>query len=261
MAGLDHLNTLLAGGVFAILLVFTRVGAALMNLPGFGDAYLPGQVRLILALAFSVAITPMLKARLPAAPDEPALLILLIATEAVIGIFIGTIGRVMLSSLETAGQLIGLQTGFSSATLFNPQIAATGSLAGSLLSTVAVLLLFVTDLHHMMLRALLGSYDVFPAGGPILFGDLADVIAKTVAASFAIGMQLAAPFVIVTLILMVALGLIARMMPQMQIFFIAQPIQLALGILVFAIVLPAMLLYWMERFQGSLVTFLSPGLP
>jgi flagellar biosynthesis protein FliR len=261
MPALDQLNTLLAGGVFAILLVFTRVGVALLNLPGFGDSSVPAQARLFLALAFSVAITPILKAKLPAAPDEPALLILLIGSEAVIGLFIGTIARIMLTSLETAGQLIGNQTGFSAAAVFNPQIAASGSLAGSLLSTMAVLVLFITDLHHMLLRGLLGSYDLFPAGGPLPIGDLASVVTKVAAQSFTIGVQLAAPFIIVALILMVGLGLIARMMPQIQVFFVAQPIQLALGILIFAIVLPAMLLFWMTKFQTSMITFLSPGGP
>lgn len=259
MPGVDQLNTLLAGGVFAVLLVFVRVGVAMMNLPGFGDTSVPAQARLFLAIAFSVVITPVLRSRLPAAPDEPALLILLIGGEAIIGLFIGTVARILLTSLETAGQLIGNQTGFSIASVFNPQIASAGSLAGSLLSTMAVLLLFVTDLHHMMLRGLIGSYDVFPAGGVLPIGDFAQVITKVVASSFTIGVQLAAPFIIVALVLMVGLGLIARTMPQIQIFFIAQPVQLALGILVFAVVLPALILFWMSRFQGSMITFLSPG--
>ncbi len=164
----------------------------------------------------------------------------MIGSEAFIGLFIGTIGRVMLSSLETAGQLIGNQTGFSAASVFNPQIASTGSLAGSLMSNLAVVLLFITDLHHLMLRGLIGSYDLFPRRRPMPIGDLAQVMTNVVASSFTIGVQLAAPFIIVALILMVGLGLISRMMPQVQIFFIAQPIQLALGILILAIVMPAM---------------------
>jgi flagellar biosynthetic protein FliR len=126
---------------------------------------------------------------------------------------------------------------------------------------MAVVLLFVTDLHHLMLRGLIGSYELFPAGASMPIGDFAQVMTKVVASSFTIGVQLAAPFIIVALILMVGLGLIARMMPQIQIFFIAQPIQLALGILIFAIVVPAMMLFWMTRFQGSMITYLSPGIP
>jgi flagellar biosynthesis protein FliR len=261
MTGVDQLNTLLAGGVFAVLLVFTRVGAALMNLPGFADASLPPQARLLIALAFSVVITPVLQDRLPPAPDDAGTLVLLIGTEAVFGIFVGVIGRVMLSSLETAGQMIGHQTGLSIASVFNPQIAATSSLPGSLLSVIAVLLLFVTDLHHLLLRAIIGSYDLFPAGGAIPIGGFAEIVTRIVAGSFMIGVQLAAPFIMVALILMVSLGLIARMMPQVQIFFVAQPIQLALGISVFMIALPAMLLFWLDRFQAAMVTFLSRGLP
>lgn len=259
MPGVDHLNTLLAGGVFAVLLVFIRVGTALMNLPGFGDTSVPAQARLLLAIAFSVTITPLLKDKLPAAPDDPAALILLLGKEIIIGIFIGTMGRLFTAALETAGQLIGNQTGFSVASVFNPQIASTGSLAGSLLSNLAVVLLFVTDLHHMMLRALLGSYDIFPAGALLPAGDFAQVMARAVSSSFMLGVQLSAPFIIVSLVLMVALGLIARMMPQIQIFFISQPVQLALGLLVFAIVLPAMMMVWLARFQGSMISFLAPG--
>jgi flagellar biosynthetic protein FliR len=162
-------------------------------------------------------------------------------------------------TLETAGQLIANQVGLSSASIFNPQIAAAGSLPGSLLSMVAVLLLFVTDLHHMMLRALIGSYDLFPPGAVLPIGDMSQAVLGAVAGSFKLGVQLSAPFIMVVLLLMVGLGLVARLMPQIQVFFIAQPLQLSLGLLILSLAAPPILLIWLDRYQAALIGFLSGG--
>ena len=257
MNALDQLNGLLAGGAFTLLLVFARVGSAVLLLPGFGDNYVPGRVRLFLAIGFTLVIAPALKDRLPAAPDGAMGLATLVAVETVTGLFLGTIARILVNALETGGQLIAQQTGLASASLFNPQMATQGSLPGSILSMAAVLLIFITDLDHMLIRALVESYDVFPVAPHLPVEDMSDIIAHAVAQSFVIGVQIATPFMVVGLLLFSGLGLLARLMPQVQIFFVSQPLQVGLGLAIFAIVMPAILLFWLERFQSGMTGLLT----
>ena len=256
---LDGLNALLAGGIFAVLLVFARVGSALLLLPGFGDSYTPARVRLFLALGFSLVIGPALKDRLPALPSEPGQLFVLIGIEIMIGLFLGTVARMLINALEIGGMIIATQIGLSSAVIFNPQLATQASLPGSLLSLAAVLLIFVTDLDHMLIRALLESYDAFPVGPHLPIGDLSDVVTHAVANSFLIGVQISAPFLIVGLLLYMGLGLLSRLMPQIQIFFVSMPLQVGLGLAVFAAVIPAILIFWLDHFESGMTSLLTVG--
>jgi len=257
--GLDQLNALLTGGVFSLILVFARVGSALLLLPGFGDVYVPGRVRLFLAIGFTLVIAPVLKDRLPGPPADAMGLGILVGVETVKGLFLGTVARILVNALETGGQIVSQQIGLASATLFNPQMATQGSLPGSLLSMAAVLLIFITDLDHMLVRALVDSYDAFPVGPHLPVGDISEVIARAVSHSFLIGVQIAAPFLVAGLLLFAGLGLLARLMPQVQIFFVSMPLQVGLGMALFATVLPVVLLFWLERFQSGLTGLLTTG--
>lgn len=254
---LDELNALLTGGVFSLILVFARIGSAMLLLPGFGDNYVPGRVRLFLAVGFTLVITPALKDKLPSPPGDAVGLAVLVGVETVTGLFLGMIARILVNALEIGGQLVAQQIGLASATLFNPQMATQGSLPGSILSMAAVLLIFITDLDHMLLRALVESYDAFPVGPHLPVGDMSQVVARAVSQSFLIGVQIAAPFLIVGLLLFTGLGLLARLMPQVQIFFVSMPLQVGLGLAIFAIVLPVILLFWMERFKSGMVGLLT----
>lgn len=256
---LDQLNALLTGGVFSLILVFARVGSALMLLPGFGDGYVPGRVRLFLAIGFSMVIAPTLGGKLPGPPANAAGLIVLVGVEAVVGLFLGTVARILVNALEVGGQIVAQQIGLASAALFNPQMATQASLPGNLLSMAAVLLIFITDLDHMLLRALIASYDAFPVGPSLPAGDMSNVIARAVAESFLIGAQIAAPFLVVGLLLFSGLGLLARLMPQVQIFFVAMPLQVAVGLSVFGAIVPLALLFWLERFQSGMTGLLTVG--
>jgi flagellar biosynthetic protein FliR len=256
---LDGLNALLAGGVFSILLVFCRIGAAFMLLPGFGDTNTPARVRLFLAIGFSLVLAPGLHARLPALPGNPTELAVLLGVETMTGLFLGTVARILVNSLETGGMIIAQQIGLSSVLAFNPQLATQTSLPGSLLSLAAVLVIFSTGLDHMLIRALVASYDAFPVGPHLPTGDMSEVIARAVAHSFLIGVEIAAPFLVAGLLLFMALGLLSRLLPQVQIFFISLPLQVGLGLAIFAAVIPAILLFWVQRFDDGVTSLFTTG--
>ncbi|MEI6556887.1 MAG: flagellar biosynthetic protein FliR [Rhodospirillaceae bacterium] len=253
------LQALIAGNLFAWLLVFTRVGAAFMVIPVFGDQFVPTQARLMLALLLSLIVTPVLLPQLPREPVSVLTLFLLLGSEILIGVFIGSLARLMFSALEVAGMIIAMQTGLSNAFVFNPALASQGSLPGSLLSWLALLLILITNLHHLLLVAIVHSYEVFQPGAPLPIADFTQTVTRLVADSFTIGVEMAAPFVATGLVFALALGIMARLAPQMQVFFVFTSIQIAYGLFLFAMTVSAMMTFWLRHFEGTLVQFISPG--
>src|SRR5262249_26460929 len=150
-------------------------------LPGFGDLYVPTRFRLLLALVFAALLAPVVGDRLPALPESPADLALVVGGEIAVGLFFGTLARTMLSALETAGMIISFQVGLSAAQIFNPTVAAQSAVFGAFLTVLGVLAIFLTDTHHLLLRGLVGSYGLFPPGVLPAVEDLSNTLARLVA--------------------------------------------------------------------------------
>jgi flagellar biosynthetic protein FliR len=243
------LAELLPNQAFALLLIFVRLGAAIMLLPGFGEAYISPRIRLLLALALTVLVQPVLPTALPALPDSATALFLLILGEVFIGLFLGSISRILMAALSIGGMMIATMTGLANALTNDPTAAQQGSIAGSFLSTLALLIILSLDLHHLLLRGIIDSYQVFVPGQSILVGDITQMISRIVAKSFLLGFQIASPFVAIALIFNLGLGLLSRLMPQMQVFFIAMPLQILIGLSVLMIGLPVLLGWFITSFQ------------
>ncbi len=248
----------LTGLVFTILLVFVRMGAAFLALPGLGSVSVPTQTRLLLALAFSLTIAPGLSTLLPGLPASPLALVALVITEVLVGLLIGTVAKIILATVETTGLVVSQQMSLANAMLFNPQMGVQSSLPGNLLGQAAMVLLFVTDLHHLLLRALVESYQVFPPTQPLMIGDMASVVTRVVARSFEVGLQIAAPFLVVMVIFFLGLGLLNRLMPQIQVFFVAVPLQMIIGFLMLILLLASMMRAWALYFDETLQSTLMP---
>lgn len=253
---LEHLVT---AEVYALMLVFARIGSALMLMPGIGEAYVSARTRLLLAAAMAVLVTPVIQPHLPAMPASPVSLSLLLCGEIGIGIFIGTIGRIMLISLEIAGTLISFQTGLASAQIFNPLVSDQGQLISVLITIAGMVMVFQTDMHHLMLRGLVDSYTLFVPGQLPPLGDFTETVSHTVARAFLVGMQISAPFMVISTMMYIALGLVSRLMPQLQIFFLALPLQIALGFLVLMLTFSSLLLWFLTNFSDVMSMFVNPG--
>lgn len=231
-----NLDQFLPANAFAAMLVFARIGSAMMLLPGFGEVYVPARARLLFALIFSALLLPILAPILPPIPQSVPQLVLVLGGELVIGVFIGTLTRVLLATLQMAGQLVSIQIGLSNAQIFNPMEATQDSIPSSFYSILGVLLIFATNMHHMMLRGLVDSYAVFVPGHLPPVEDLSQTIAHEVGASFRLAMEMAAPFIVLGTVFFVGLGLIARLVPQLQVLFITQPLQIMGGLLLMALI-------------------------
>lgn len=243
--------------ITAFMLTFVRLGTAVMLMPGVGDSFVPTNIRLYFALALSLVLMPIVAMYMPAPVPTGTLLIATIFTEFMIGALIGTIARILMSATDTAGMILSFQTGLSNAQLFNPQMAMQGSLLGAFLSVSAACILFTLDIHHLMIRGLLESYTLFPMGQMPDSGSMAEVVVRTVLHAFDIAVQMSAPLLITILILYVSMGVLSKLMPQLQIFMIAMPVQIMLSLLILILSFSAMMTYFTNEYGTSIGQFLG----
>lgn len=247
------LQDLIVGNIFAFLIIFMRFGTALMVMPGIGDGFVPPQVRLLFALALSFVLTPFLTAYLPAIPNGVGALSALLLSEAVIGIFIGTVMRILVAALDVAGTVVSVQAGLSNAFLFNPSTESQGSIMSAVYSSLGVTIMLTADLHHPMLASVVDSYQLYPANGAFLdTASASETIGKAITISFKIGVQIAIPFLIIGTLVQIGFGVLGRLMPQVQVFFLALPAQIILSLIILMMTLSAGIIYWMDGYQTIL---------
>ncbi|HEY6335512.1 MAG TPA: flagellar biosynthetic protein FliR [Alphaproteobacteria bacterium] len=249
------LAEILPSNLFAFFLVFARVGSAVMLLPGFGESYVSTRIRLLFALVLALAVTPVVEPHLPQLPSTVVQLFAALGGEIMVGLFIGSLASIAFMALNTAGSIIAYQSSLANALVFDVAAAQQGALVGAFLTTLGVLAGFVSDLHHVALRAVVESYTVFPSGQLPMIGDMAEAIARVVSESFLIAVQFAAPILVLGLVFYLGVGLLARLMPQVQIFFVVQPLQIVLGLLVLLLTVGVGLALFLDRFANVLTNF------
>ena len=225
----------------AFMLVFARIGAMVMLLPGFGETNIPVRIKLAIALALTLIILPLHRAAYTIDMQSMAPLMVMLVHEIVIGVVLGATARVTLSALQVAGSVIAQQLGLGFVTAVDPTQGQQGLLIGNFLSILGMTLLFATDSHHLVIAALNDSYAIFSPGEFVPSGDIASLATRAFAAAFKIGAQLAAPFLVFGLVFNMGLGVLARLMPQMQVYFVAVPLSIMIGFLILLIVVGAMM--------------------
>ena len=238
--------------VWVAALVFLRVGTLTMLIPGIGEGYVPVRIRLAFALVLTLCIAPIAAPYLPAEPASVDGMVGYIIKELLIGLLIGGLMRLFLASLTTAGELVSLQTTLAFAQTANPMQAQPATTVSTFLSILGITLIFDADLHRMFLGAVAHSYTLFPPIKAVPLGDAGTLAAQTVGKTFALGVQLAAPVIVFSLVFNVATGLIGRAMPQFQIFFAATPLSLLLGLSIFALSVGGIGLIWVQSYESFL---------
>jgi flagellar biosynthetic protein FliR len=245
----------LQGVVLVFLLTFSRAGAMIMLLPVIGDAGVPVRVRLAFALAVSAALVSTTARYYPVNAPPPLELAALIAREVTAGVLVGTMARLIMSTLETAGSLIAVQTGLAFATTLDPGQGVQTAMVSTFLSLVGALLVFETGLHHLAIGAIGGSYTLLPPNQAFPAGDMAEMTLRLVSGSFALGLQLSAPFLVFGLVLYATLGVLSRLMPQLQIFFLAMPVSILTGFVLLMLFLGVMMTAFLDFFAGQMRLF------
>lgn len=249
------LEEYLVNGVFAFMLTFARIGAAVTIMPGVGDSFTPSNIRLYIALGLSLTLAPLVAQYLPSPVPTTSVLFTLIVMEFIVGLFFGTIARIFMAALDTAGMIISTMSGLGNAQVFNPGSATQGSLIGALLSVTGMVLIFATEMHHLLFLGIVGSYDLFPVGSIPDAGSMAELVTKAVSASFVIGLQLSLPFILMSLMMYIGMGVLARLMPQIQVFMLALPLQIMIAFATLMFVMSAIMLFWITKFEEGMIFF------
>ena len=247
------LETFVTSLFFSYLIVFARLGSALIFMPAFGEVQIPIRARLSFALVMCAALLPITPIQ-AALPNDPLDVGLLLAAEVTIGLWLGLTARILLSALQFAGFQAGQVSGLANA--FGPSFGSFegATMVATLMLISAVALIFITDTHHMILRALLSSYVIFPPG-ELMLEDMTDQILKAAGQSLYIGTAVAAPFFVMGVVLNLGMGLANRMMPQLPVFFVAAPLLIGAGLLILAVSMPTILDFYISQFREWLDGF------
>jgi len=220
-------------GVLATFLIFCRVGGCLLVVPGFASPRVPGQVRLLIALTASLAMTPLLlplfQGRLGA--QDPATTLAWIASETMTGLVIGFLGRIFFTVLETVMNAASTMVGFGGM----PGAVAEGTdpvpAVEALIMMAATALLFAADLHWELFRGLVDSYGRLPPGEGIGTQAALVRIVDQVGIAFVLGLRITAPFIVYAVAVNLAAGFTNKLVPQIPVFFIATPFIMFGGLL------------------------------
>jgi flagellar biosynthetic protein FliR len=236
-------------------LVFARVGAMVMLMPGIGETVVPPRIRLSFAVLMALLLAPLVSKSITTVPSSVGALGGAVLHEVLVGLMIGAVLKMFMSSLTTAGEIISIQTTLSFAQTTNPAGAQSSTAVATFLSMLGLVLIMVTDLHHLFIGAIVKSYDLFPFTRAVPVNDAAALAVRTVADSFKLGVQLAAPVLVFSIVFNLATGLVGRVMPSFQIFFVTSPLSVILGLSLLGLSLGGIAMVWSDRYRELLAVF------
>lgn len=248
----------LPGLAFAFVLVLARVGSALMLLPGLGEADMPMMVRAGLVMSVSFLLLPGVAPMVGAAPDDVMALAGMVLAEVATGLWLGWLARMVVLALPVAGQLMSYMLGLSNVLQPDAELGAQATALGRMLALAAPVAILASGLYGPALAALGGSYRLVPPGALVPAVDLTETALSSVAQGFALALRLAAPFVLASVVWQVSIGLMARLVPRLQVFFVAMPAQILGGLAIFAALISMLLGSWQQAVRDAYAAL--PGL-
>ena len=238
------LYELLQGHIAAFLLMLTRISGIFLISPFFGSMNIPMFFRVGIALAMSVVLFPVVDGL--GTPETPPSIIMFGAAvlgELFIGWLIGFVAYISFAAITMAGKVMDMQVGFAVVNVVDPTSGQQIPLIGSFLYNLAVIILLVTNGHHMLIAALVESFRAVPLAGLEANISLALIIANFTGTIFLTGMKIAMPITFASLLTNVGLGILSRTMPQMNIFVVGIPMQLMIGLFVLSMIMPFYVLF------------------
>lgn len=238
------------GTILTLFLIFCRVGGCMMVLPGFSSARVPPQIRLLVAVAVSMAVMPLLwDTTYPRVTGASQLAFLtLILGESAIGIMYGMIARFFSLGLQFTGSVLTQMIGFSAPPTPDILEDAAENQLTNLISFGGLMVLFAMDFHHMILKAVIDSYVQMPVGGAIHMQKLLITLTDTVQATTLIMLRLSSPFIIYGLMFNISVGLVNKLAQQIPVYFISTPYLIAGGLFMLYLSIAAMLRLFGDAF-------------
>lgn len=233
------------------LLVLTRISGIFLVSPFFGSINIPVKIRVGTAFFISIVVFPVVDMQgAPVLPNRVEQYAALVVTELLIGWMIGFIGYILFSAVNIGGQLIDMQVGFATISVLDPTSGQQVPLVGSFLYNLCILIFLASNGHYIILSALVESFTALPPLAAHFDGRIVQLMVDITGGIFATGLKLALPVLFAILLTNVGLGVLARTMPQMNIFVVGIPAQIIIGIFVIGIMLPFYALFLDVIFNG-----------
>ncbi|MDV6330538.1 flagellar biosynthetic protein FliR [Asticcacaulis sp. 201] len=243
--------------VWAVGLIFLRLASIVMLVPGLGDPAVPARARIGFALLLAIIITPTVSPSLPALPAGLGDMTGIVLHEVIIGLMLGTLMRVLLFTLITTGEILSLQTTLSFAQTANPTEAQSSTSLGAFLAVFGLVMIWVTNTHHLFIRAMVDSYRIFSPVKRVMIGDAGTLMIRTLTDSFVLALQMSAPVIVFALVFNIATGFVGRMMPNFPVFFAATPLSVLAGLTILALSLGTLGVVFIDHYQDLLGIFIA----
>ena len=243
--------------VFSAALVFCRIGTACMFLPTIGEANIHVRIRLLVSLILSILVYPTVT-YFPEYNSSVIFLTITIFQEVLLGSIIGLSAKMMIITLHILGTTIASMSSLASAMRVDPSLDMQGSIFGNFLTITFLTLMFATDQHLLIIKSLANSYNIFAIGDVYKhYENIIEIFIKTNALAFNVGIKLALPFVIISVLLYTCYGLLVRVIPQFQIFFLIMPMQVAINTFIFMLSFSGTLLWFLTYYETFLNNMFS----
>ena len=220
-------------GLFAVL--FSRISAFLFMLPVFGNRSVPPPAKIGLAVFTSILLLSMMKDEGRQLPDETISFMLIIVKEVVVGITLGFITKFLIASVQMAGEVVGIQMGFGVARVMDPGFQSQISIIAEFKVIIVLLFYLILDGHHFLLNGLFQSYETIPIASGFVGEGIERHVVDMAFGMFQSAVKIGAPIMVSLLLLNIALGIIARTVPQMNIFIVGLPLRLIIGFLALSV--------------------------
>jgi len=225
---------------WASVLIFCRVAALFTTAPIFGNRSIPKQVKVGLAAVLTLAMLPLVGPKVGAAPADMISMITQIAAETAVGFCLGFMVQLLLSAFQMAGYYIDTQMGFGIINILNPFTEQQTSAMGQFMYQLAMTLFLIAGGHLFLIATVAGSYVTVPPGGAHFSGDMSGAFTAFLGQLFVISVKIAAPAAAVLMVVDIAFAIVARTVPQMNVFIVGMPVKIIVGLLTLAIVLPVL---------------------
>ncbi len=235
--------------IIIAILVLLRISALIILLPALGHQLIPSQVKIGLIVLLTVLIYPLVEAQVSTITLEPITFAVIAIQEILIAAALALFAQLIFTAAQFAGQMMSFQMGLTVANIFDPATHSQQSILSQLAMTLAMLIWLASGAHHMFLHALIDSFTLFPINHSWSFPALMQ-LSDAAAAMFVLALKLAAPIMLLLTFIYIALGLVARAVPQIQVFFISFPLTVGLGLMAFALSLPTFVYLMSEAFTS-----------
>lgn len=244
-----ELTDLLVARYPLFMLVALRAGGAFFTSPALGSRFLPPQWKAAFGLLFSLIVFPVVPAP-PALPSDLLGWSAAALRELLVGLLLGTVSGLVLVAAEVAGQLLDIEVGFGMVNLIDPVSETPSPLIGTFYQILALSVFLGADAHHAVISAFAESYRFIPAGAGAMGGGLQPLVVRLFGGAFLSGVRLAVPVLGALFLVNVAVGLLAKTVPQMNLFVVGMPLKVGVGLALMAVALP-LFVAAVERFFAA----------